>query len=195
MGKETNLGSSWLWGWGMRLLLAYTAFVSLPVPDPYRRGQGVRLGVIPWFIPLHCPAYRHYRLDSLETTCSSQQPHSWAPPLWLPTSIILPSYWWMRNAYKADHLLGNTCTLTGSLLASLVAQTVKHPLAMWVDLGSIHGLGNPLEDGMATHSSILAWRIPWTEKPGRPQSMGSQRVRHDWVTKHSTALLYLKGVI
>ena len=47
----------------------------------------------------------------------------------------------MRNAYKADHLLGNTCTLTGSLLASLVAQTVKHPLAMWVDLGSIHGLG------------------------------------------------------
>jgi len=38
---------------------------------------------------------------------------------------------------------------------------------------------NPLEEGMATHSSILAWRIPWTEEPGGVQSMGSQRVAHD----------------
>ena len=38
---------------------------------------------------------------------------------------------------------------------------------------------DPLEKGMATHSSILAWRIPWTEEPGRLQSIGSQRVRHD----------------
>ena len=37
----------------------------------------------------------------------------------------------------------------------------------------------PLEKGMATHSNILAWRIPWTEEPGRLQSMGSQRVRHN----------------
>ena len=41
------------------------------------------------------------------------------------------------------------------------------------------GWEDPLEEGMATHSSILIWRIPWTEKPGRIQSMGSQRVRHD----------------
>ena len=39
------------------------------------------------------------------------------------------------------------------------------------------GQEDPLEEGMATHSSILAWKIPWTEKP-----MGSQRVRHDWAT-------------
>ena len=39
-----------------------------------------------------------------------------------------------------------------------------------------------LENGTATHSSILAWRIPWTEEPGKLQSMGSQRVRHDWGT-------------
>ena len=39
---------------------------------------------------------------------------------------------------------------------------------------------DPLEEGMGTHSSILAWRIPWTEEPGGLQSMGSQRVRHDW---------------
>ena len=41
------------------------------------------------------------------------------------------------------------------------------------------GQEDPLEKGMATHSSILAWRILWTEEPGRLQSMGSQRVRHD----------------
>ena len=39
---------------------------------------------------------------------------------------------------------------------------------------------DPLEEGMATHFSILAWGIPWTEEPGGPQSMGSQGVRHDW---------------
>ena len=42
----------------------------------------------------------------------------------------------------------------------------------------------PLEEGMATHSRILAWRIPWTEEPGRLQSMRSQRVRHDLATEH-----------
>ena len=41
------------------------------------------------------------------------------------------------------------------------------------------GLEDPLEEGMATHSSVLAWRTPWTEKPGGLQSMGSQRVEHD----------------
>ena len=39
---------------------------------------------------------------------------------------------------------------------------------------------DPLEEEMAAHSSILAWRIPWTEEPGRLQSLGSQRVRHNW---------------
>ena len=42
----------------------------------------------------------------------------------------------------------------------------------------------PLEKGMAIHSSIRDWRIPWTEGPGGLQSMGSQRVRHDWATNH-----------
>ena len=52
--------------------------------------------------------------------------------------------------------------------------------------GSVPALGRFLEKGMATHSSILAWRIPWTEEPGRLQSMGSQRVRHDWATSTFT---------
>ena len=47
------------------------------------------------------------------------------------------------------------------------------------DLGSIPGSGRSPEEGMATLSSILAWRIPWTEKPGGLQSMGLQRVRHN----------------
>ena len=47
------------------------------------------------------------------------------------------------------------------------------------DLDSIPGQKDSLEKDMVTHSSILAWRIPWTEKPGRLQSTGLQRVRHD----------------
>ena len=50
------------------------------------------------------------------------------------------------------------------------------------------------EDGMATLSSILAWRIPWTEEPGGLQSMGSQRVRHDSVTNTFTFLKELKDL-
>ena len=47
------------------------------------------------------------------------------------------------------------------------------------DLGSIPGLGRSPEKAMATHSSTLAWKIPWTEEPGRLPSMGSHRVGHD----------------
>ena len=47
------------------------------------------------------------------------------------------------------------------------------------DLASIPGSERSMEEGMATHSSILAWRMPWAEEPGRLQSMGSQRGRHD----------------
>ena len=46
----------------------------------------------------------------------------------------------------------------------------------------VRSLGDPLEKEMATHSSILSWRIPFTEEPGRLQSIGSQRVRHDYET-------------
>ena len=63
--------------------------------------------------------------------------------------------------------------------ASLVAQLVKNPPAIQETLVRSLGWEDPLEKGKATHSSILAWRIPWTEKPGRLQSMGLQRVRHD----------------
>ena len=63
--------------------------------------------------------------------------------------------------------------------ASLVALMVKNPPAMQETRVQLLGQEDPLEKGMATHSSILAWRIQWTEETGRLLSMGSQRVRHD----------------
>ena len=64
--------------------------------------------------------------------------------------------------------------------ASLVAQTIKHLPAMWETWVWSVGQEDPLEKEMATHSSTLAWKIPWTEEPGRLQSMWLQRVGHDW---------------
>ena len=58
---------------------------------------------------------------------------------------------------------------------------VKNPPAMWETLVQSLGLENLLEVGMAIHSNILAWRIPWTEKPGGLQSMGSQKVGYDFL--------------
>ena len=57
---------------------------------------------------------------------------------------------------------------------------------MWETQVQSLGQEDPLEKAMATHSSTLAWKTPWTEEPGRLQSMGSQRVRHDRVTSLST---------
>ena len=60
-----------------------------------------------------------------------------------------------------------------------MTQTVKNLSAMRETWVQPLGQEDPLEKEMATHSNILAWRIPWTEEPGGLQSMGSQRVRHD----------------
>ena len=65
------------------------------------------------------------------------------------------------------------------MMTSLVAYMVKHLTTMRETQVQSLGWEDPLEEGMAIHSSILAWKIPWTEDPGRLQSMGSQRVGHD----------------
>ena len=70
--------------------------------------------------------------------------------------------------------------------ASLLAQEVKNLPAVWETWVRSLGQEDPLDEGMATHSSTLAWRIPGTGEPGGLQSMGSQRVGHDWATKNST---------
>ena len=65
-----------------------------------------------------------------------------------------------------------------------MAQTIKNLPAMQETWLQSLGWEDPLEMGKATHSSILAWRIPWTEESGGLQSMGSQRTGHDGAAKH-----------
>ena len=77
---------------------------------------------------------------------------------------------------KFIHKINTVCVYIG---ASLVAQMVKNLPAMQETWVQSLGPKDPLEEEMATHSSILAWRIPWIEEPSRLQSMGSQRVGHD----------------
>ena len=77
------------------------------------------------------------------------------------------------------------------LLASLRSQMVKNlPAVQETQVQSL-GWEDPLEKEMETHSSILAWEIPWTEEPGGLQSTGSQRVRHNLVTKPHVPLSFL----
>ena len=69
--------------------------------------------------------------------------------------------------------------ITQLVWASLVAQMVKRLLAVRENWIQSLGREDPLDKAMAPHSSILAWKIPWTEEPCRLQSMGLQRVRHN----------------
>ena len=80
--------------------------------------------------------------------------------------------------------------LKGWTVTSLGAQRLKRLPPRWETRVQSLGQEDSLEKEMVTHSSILAWRIPWTEKPGRLQSIGSQRVGHDWVTSFTYLLTY-----
>ena len=82
----------------------------------------------------------------------------------------------MKQTHKDDRYVVADGERVG---ASLVAQIRKNPPAMQETWVPSLGGEDPLEEGMATHFSILAWRIPWTEEPGGLQSTGSQTVRHD----------------
>ena len=83
------------------------------------------------------------------------------------------------------------CKVTQSQISrQLVAQTVKNLAVMQETWFWSLGWEDPLEKGMATHSSSLAWKIPWAEEPGRLQSMGSQRVEYDWTTNIFTFLAF-----
>ena len=79
-------------------------------------------------------------------------------------------------------MLGGVCVcecLCVCVQTHIVTQTVKSLAAVQETWVQSLGQEDSLEKGMTTHSSILVWKIPWTEESGRPQSMGSQRVRHD----------------
>ena len=102
---------------------------------------------------------------------------------------------WFSCVLSADHTwrnvgLGTMSPLFGvldpSCWASLVAQMVKNLLEMQETWVWSLGQEDPLEKGMATHSSILAWEIPWTEESGELMSTGLQRVRPNWATNTHT---------
>ena len=90
-------------------------------------------------------------------------------------------------------IFGNLCFSTNfiSSWVALVAQKVKHLPAVQETWVRSLGQRDPLEKEMATHSSTLVWKIPWTEEPGRLQFMGSQRVSHDWATSLPFHLSYV----
>ena len=92
---------------------------------------------------------------------------SWSCPLWNITIELLTTPSRLGHSFEG--------------IASLVAQWVKNLPAMQEIWVQFLGQEDPLEKEMATYSSILAWKIPWTEKPGRLQSMESQSIRQDWV--------------
>ena len=94
----------------------------------------------------------------------------------------LPNYRWILYQRSYQGSLPSTIWSLIFVLVSLVAQMVKNLPAMRETWVRSLGGEDPLEKGMATYSNILAWRIPWTEEPGGLQTMGSQRVRHDWAT-------------
>ena len=124
--------------------------------------------VFSWFERPHSKSLNSFCFDSLCTPQTSDGQ--------------FPSYLDILNKRTLESMNRNYMYLKIANWASLVAQRVKHLPAMrdtWVWSLSRE---DPLEKEMATHSSILAWRIPWTEEPGGLKSTGSQRVGHDWMT-------------
>ena len=91
----------------------------------------------------------------------------------------------LNPALGRDAVLSVSAPILTALWTSLVAQTVKHLPTMWETWVQSLVREDLLEKEMATHSSILALKIPWMEEPGRLQSMGSQRVRHNRSTSLS----------
>ena len=113
------------------------------------------------------------------------------PNLW-SLQAVLPFQISTASVYTARHFL-MCCLSTVLQIVSCVKipAQLSHSSLRTVSLFLCNNL--LLEKEMATHSNILAWRIPWTEEPGGLQSLGSQRVRHDWATNTITSTeIYLQ---
>ena len=146
----------------------------------------------------------------LQSMGSLRVGHDWATSLslftfthwrrkWQPTPVFLPGESQGRGSLVGCRLWGRTELDTTEATSqqqqqqhvywsSLVAQIVKNmPVMQETWIWSL-GQEDPLKKGMATHSSILAWRVSWTEEPGRLQSVESQRIGHNWATNTSTIL-------
>ena len=163
-----------------------TALLS-PWTGSGRRGRG---DTVLWLQTRHFPCCCFTQLLELSVTAiGPQSPHSWS---WLSShcelTYCLPycmgTLMSREDCIKKKKIFWPCCMTYGILVP--VVQSVKNPPAMRETWVRSLGWEEPLEEGMVTHSSILAWRIPGTEEPGGLQSVGSQRVRHDWATNHSS---------
>ena len=149
----------------VRLFATPGSHARLPCPSP---SPGVGSNSCPlthWCHPTISLSVTHY------SSC----------PQFFPASGFFPGIWLFRvesqkmNSGKQRE----EWWFPGVGRSSLVNQSVKTLSAMWETQVQSLGQEDPLEKEMATHSSILAWRIPWTGEPGRLESTGSPRVRHD----------------
>ena len=169
--------------------------IGSSAPEPKHRGAALRLVAdfrVVWKLGLGLGACR------LWSTGPRRVGHDWATSLPLftfmrwrrqgqPTPVFSPGESRGRGSLGGCRLWGPTGSGTTDATqqqvvawASLVARIAENPPA--TPETGVWPLGgeDALEMGMATHSSILAWRIPWTEEPGGPQSIISQRAGHDW---------------
>ena len=128
-----------------------------------RRGQGQRDWGISFHASTHVP---HHELDRGE--------QGFEEPVFIWGQVGK-----LSDKNTTTNGFGATKQLSCQSSDSLVAQMVKNLAATQETRVRSLGWEDTPEKGMATHSSILAWRIPWTEEPGGIQSMGSQRVRHN----------------
>ena len=143
---------------------------SLGWEDSLEDGMATHSSILAWRIPTDWGVWRAtvHEVAKSPTRLSDQTWHTLA---WI----------FVLNVLLGLRVPGSSPFSLGNLLTSLVAQMVKRLTTMQETQVQSLGQEDPLEKEMATHSSILAWRIPCIEEPGRLQSMGSQRVGHDWV--------------
>ena len=122
-----------------------------------------------YYFPDHCSDLLHALI------------YCWFPLVYFSFQLLYSSLLIFKKYFipLAD-TLSSSIPLSCSL--NILGRRLKHLPAMWETRVRPLGWEDPLEKEMATHSSILAWKIPWTEEPGGLYSMGWQRVGHDWVT-------------
>ena len=142
--------------------------------------------------PLSCPSppvsiFPSIRVFSSNSVLSIRWPKNWSFSFSISPSneysglISFRIDWFELLVYTHTH----THTYMYMYRASLVAQMVNHLPGMWETQVRPLGWEDPLEKEMAIHSSTLTWKIPWSEEPGRLQTMGSLRVRHNRATSLS----------
>ena len=102
---------------------------------------------------------------------------------------VLNCVYFLENEVVSQHMFGSILTISWLTPYFPGGSNGKESACSVGDLGLIPGLGRYPGEGKGYHSSILAWGIPWTEEPGGLQSMGSQRVKHNWATEPTHIIL------